>query len=164
MKIRKLSKTYGIQSNKLKSKLDINKFPDGFIERKSYHNKQKHKDFVESCFNAFVTKNQAVNIDDKPIRRAVYKIKHDQKQVNIIIYASNKEDPQTADPLEIKKFKDNPETGEDCCELGKFVVKFDGNSNDKVWVQFSYSDTMLTVDSFPDGQYHKKQQINIEYQ
>ena len=163
MKIRRLARTYGIQSNKLKTKIDPNKFPTGFIERKSYHNKQKNKDFVENCFNAFARKNHAINIDDKPIRRPVYKIKSDQKQVNIVIYSSNKEDPQTADPIEIKKFKENEETGEDCSELGRFTVRFDENSNDKVWVEFSYSDTLLSVHAYPDGQENKRQEIHIEY-
>ena len=84
--------------------------------------------------------------------------------VIIVIYSSNLADPQTADPIEIKKYQENKEEGEDCAELGRFVVKFDQNSKDKVWVEFSYSDTLLSVHAYPDGQEDKRQEIYIEYQ
>eukprot|EP01083_Nonionella_stella_P119506 357292_1 len=164
MKIRRLCKTYGIQSNKLKSKVNVKLFPKGFIERKTYHNKQKNKYFVENCFNAFVRKNTAIHVDDKPIRKPIYKIKNSQKSIQIVIYSSNKEHPQTADALEIKRYNDDPEMGEDCQELAKLEIVFDkDNTTNKLWVEFSFSDTLLTVHTYPDKQEHKRRQIHIQY-
>lgn len=152
MKIRRLSNTYGIKANRERQKINENTVPHGFLEENSFINKTNKIEYIRNCFLIFVAKNQAININDDPIIKPVYKRNEDQKEARIQLYESDKEQPVTC--LDI-----------DARYKGDFVIKFDDYQNvEKICVEFDFSDTMLTVHAYGDGlERNQENKIEIDY-
>eukprot|EP01084_Bolivina_argentea_P280030 478817_1 len=153
MKIRRLSKTYGIKADKIRSNIkDENIFPNGYIDK--HLDKVKVNGQIEEhiigCFMIFTQKNAKIAIDDEPIIRDVLKQSKKQTKALIEIYESDKLIPAICEV--------------DANRKGKIYVKFDKKVK-KLWIEFDYSDTMFTVHAYPDGlKKSAKHMVRIDYE
>ena len=111
----------------------------------------ENKDYVKQCFCVFGVKSKAISIDDKPIRKAVYKMTKDQKKMMIEIFQCNKIKPMTTTIEDGSK------------RIGKLVIDLPDSEEYKVWVEFKYSDTMLTVHAYPNGRRDLKIESIVQY-
>eukprot|EP01084_Bolivina_argentea_P064880 118274_1 len=140
MKVRRLAKSYGIQTNKsLNSLKDCRYlFPPGYLDKKSnkFFDEELNQEYVKQCFCLFGRKNKPIKIDDKAVRKAVYKMNKDQNKMMIEIFQSKKVAPMTT----------SQEEGSE--KIGKLIIDLPDTDEYKVWVEFTWSDTMLAVLSY----------------
>lgn len=159
VKIRRLAHTYGIKVNKLTNAVDESKFPKGFIKEHVYMDKVENREIIGDCFSVFAVKNKQITINDEPVIKDVYKIIPTQKKAIIEIFESDKEEPKTC------LTKDDVDGNEyDATNIGHFEVLFDSKTG-KLWVEFDFSDTMLSVYAYPDG--HKRtldSKVEVDYE
>ena len=153
MKVRRLAKSNGIQTNKSLDSLQkyIKLFPKGYIKQNKYFDKELQKEYVKNCFCLFGIKNKAINMNDKPVRKAVYKMNKSQRKMMIEIFQSHKIKPMT--------------TTSDCGseKIGKVILDLPESDQVKVWVEFEYSDTMLSVHAYPNGRKDLKVESIVHY-
>lgn len=153
VKVRRLAKSYGIQTNKSLLSLQSVKhlFPAHYIEDNTYFDDELQRRYVKQCFCIFATKNKAIGIEDGAIRKAVYKMTEDQKRMLIEIFESDKVRPMTTSHAEGSQ------------QIGQLVIELPTSKEYKVWVEFKYSDTMLTVHAYPDGRRDLKREAVVQY-
>ena len=153
MKVRRLAKSYGIQTNKSLLSLQSVKqlFPPQHIEDHTYFDDELQRRYVKQCFCVFATKNKAIGIEDGAMRKAVYKMTAEQKRMLIEIFESDKVAPMTTSSAEGSR------------RIGQLVIELPQSAEYKVWVEFKYSDTMLTVHAYPDGRRDLKREAVVQY-
>eukprot|EP01083_Nonionella_stella_P079093 216771_1 len=149
VKIRKMPKTYGIEISNPKASLNLSQFPAGHVQKHTYYNERYKCDYVRHCFSTFVKKGQEIKLDEKPIKKQYSKGKLSDTSISIRIFCSTSSNPLTT--TEATSFK-----------LAQVTWPI-GENEQHVIVEFSFSNTLITVHAYPKGKPHLKKQIKIDY-
>ena len=176
MKIRRLSKTYGIKVDKLRTAVDESKFPDGYIEKYAFKDKLNNIELLPDCFQVFAVKNKPIIVNEEVFIQPVYKQFVGQTVAEIEIYESDLDAPmlcltkaelkEKLGGMEEKKEEGNDEEDTNTGNIrhrGTIIVQF-SKETEVLWVELNFSDTMLTVHAYPHGSSKSdKNKIEVDY-
>ena len=145
VKIRKMSKYYGVGINRSQSLLSDQISPE-YIKN---HTIIKDKtSYVTGIFSPFVAKNESVKFDDQPKVHEYKKFYKYGTSIRITIYSSD---------------KDNPLILVDCHKMGELIIPIPRNKQE-IMIEFMFGQTILTVYAYQKGFRQNRRQIKIDYQ
>ena len=147
VKVRKMPRTYGCAISLKRAELNLKDYPNQFVRDNS-----KEYDgvkYLRSCFNTFARKGQEVRLDAKPVVQSLAKASKIATEVAITIYSSTEMSPLTV-------FDDG------CSKLGEVRMPIAKDQQD-LKVEFSFSNTLITVFAYPTGKEDEKVQCQVKY-
>ena len=142
-----MPRTYGCAVGRRKSDLNLKKYSNDFVRDNMLE--LDGVKYLDNCFKVYTKKGDEMRLDGKPVVESFSKATAKSTAATIKVYSSTESAPLTV--------------LEDGCSLIGEVLMPIAKHLHSLKIEFSFSNTLISVYAYPDGKEAEKVECKVNY-